>query len=137
MKDKIVFIILGILVIAITIVITDRFNEPVAQTDTQTFENIVIRGKLTISDRNGNSGIVLENKDGECNIIMATKGCSIMFNAKKENSIVILSSDFNFKDSVGMPKGLTLFTSQDIKGKEKSIIYLSDDEGKQILESNK
>ena len=133
MKDRIVFSVLGILVIVIILIIADRVNNPVAQTNTQIFDNVLIRGKLTITD--GDTSITLENKEGNSNIILDTKGSIIMLSAEKDNALVILSDDIQKRDKLlGLPKGISLFTSDNKRtGHTNSIIYLSDDAGKNMI----
>lgn len=133
MKDKIAYIIIGILVIVIIITITDRVSNPEAQTNTQVFENVIIRGKLSITD--GDNTITLENRNDASNIVINSKGHTIMLSAKKDNAIVILSDDLTHKGKLlGLPKGISLFTSEDKNSKNSSsVIYLSDDNGKNLI----
>lgn len=134
MKDKIVFFILGMLVIVIVLVITNTVNNPVAQVDTQAFENVIIKGKLIIGNKDNN--ITLENKDGSSQIIISTSGCGIALTADDENALVILSNEKIVENIKGLPDGISLFTSKDRKiGQSNSLIYLTDDKGKKIMRS--
>ncbi len=130
MKDKIVFFILGMLVIT-AVIITERVNSPVAQVDTQVFENVLIRGKLIIED--GDNRITLENKDGASNIIIDSKGCGIALSAKEDNATVLVINDIQDKGKLGIPKGIALYTTRDQATNEKgSLIYMQDDKGMKI-----
>lgn len=132
MRNKIVYIILGILVIIATVIITDAVNNPVAQQDTQVFNNVLIRGKLVIE--NGDNRIILENKNGKSNIILDTKGYGIFLSAEKENATVVLTN--NQKGNLKLPKGVALHTTKSpATGKINSLIYVSDDEGIKFSES--
>ena len=132
MKNKIVFIILGIFVIIATVIITDAVNNPVAQQDTQVFNNVLIRGKLVIE--NGDNKITLENKDGKSNIILDTKGYGIALSAEEDNAIIILTTHQN--GNLKLPKGVALNTTKGkATGKINSLMYISDDDGLKLLES--
>ena len=132
MRNKIVYIILGILVIITAVIITDAVNNPVAQQDTQVFNNVLIRGKLVIE--NGDNRITLENKDGKSNIILDSKGYGIALTAQEDTAIVILTTH---QDGImNLPKGIALSAIKDKKtGKIKSLMYISDDEGMKYSQS--
>ena len=131
MKDRVVFLTMGIL-IATTFFIAGKSNSPVAQQNTEIFENVIIRGRLIIGNENNN--ITLENKDDSTNIIIDSKGCGIAFSTTDEEAILILSNDRITENIKGLPDGIALFTSKDKKiGKSNSLIRISDDNGSKIV----
>lgn len=132
MKDKIAFFILGVLVVITTVIIADSVNNPVAQQDTQVFNNVLIRGKLVIE--NGDNRIVLENKNGNSNIILDTKGYGIGLTADKDSAIVIVTN--HQVGNLKLPKGVGISAIEDpATGNIKSLMFVSDEKGTKLVES--
>ena len=132
MRNKIVFIILGVLVIIATVIITDAVNNPVAQQDTQVFNNVLIRGALVIE--NGDNKITLDNKGGKSNIILDAKGYAIVLTADKTNATVAITN--GKLGRLKLPEGVGLHATENQATKKMtSLIYVSDDEGIEFLES--
>ena len=128
MKDKIVYLVIGILITTIiTLLVNNTNNLNADNYNDATFDRIIIKGSLTVGE--GENKITLKNKRDESQIIIQSKDTAIIISAKPNDSNIILTPDHTEREKINV----SMLTSKILNGKPTSFITLMDGNGvKQI-----
>lgn len=127
MKDKIVYLVIGILIAVIIMLTVVKTSNLTAQNqftneNTKVFDNVVIKGKLYVGV--GKNRIVLQTDDAS-NIILESQGSVVSIVANPETSSILITSDI-----VDHKAGLELITTN-----QKSLISMKDVKGIKYIET--
>lgn len=136
MKDKIVYLIIGLLIIIAIALFTSNSDNLTADNHTlnlgdATFDNVVIKGTLTVGE--GSKKITLTTDDKESKIIIQASDTVISISANDTQSVILLTPDALRKDINGVG-----ITSMEKGNKISSDITIIDTDGiKQIGSTDK
>ena len=130
MRDKILFLIIGILITSLTISIVKFPTNLNADENIKTFESVKIKGSLTIGE--GENQILLKSNNDRCDILILSKESAVSISAKPDTSTLLLLGDI--KELEGNLKGIML-NSDVSTNKHDAFIRIKDDKGEKYLNS--
>ena len=130
MRDKIIYLVLGIIIASLSISIA-KINTPNIEADDgeQIFESVTIKGKLTIGE--GQNQIILQSKDDGCQVIVIAERSGVAIIANPDHASLLVSKELGDKNLIG----ILLNSLKTEGGNHDTIIRLKDGKGEKTIET--
>lgn len=127
MKDKITYLVAGLLIATIIMLIANKTSSVIAHNENEVFNNLVIKGTLTVGE--GNNKIILKN-DSNSEIIIQSNKTAISIKASPNESVIVLIPDITETKNMDrrIPSSIGIISEKN-NGITKSDITVVDSKG--------
>lgn len=130
MKDKIVYLVIGLLIATILMLLVNNTNNLTADNHSQaSFDEVLIRGILIIGE--GENKIVLRSTREKNDIILKSKDSYVGITSKPNESTIVITADLMDNRDIGV------VLSSNKENNPNSTIGLSDIEGKRVITTSR
>lgn len=132
MKDRIVYFSIGATVVIILVIITNLMNEKPQMPKVNTnpvFDSVTIKGTLVVGNKD--NFIMLEGNKGKSDIIIDSKGSTIVISTTPNDSTITLSKQLGEFTNIGA----TLTQQQRPQGNLVTHFVLKDSKGVNVIRS--